>query len=182
MRRWPMMMAGTAAALLATVAVARAQHHQDQPYAGQQTRAIKALSEQQVSDLRTGRGMGLALAAELNGYPGPIHVLEHVEALGLSDTQRMTIESLVAAMKHETIPLGQQLIAAEAELDQKFADKSISGDSLAAAVRAIGEASASLRTAHLRYHLATVEVLTPAQVAAYNALRGYTTSKHERRH
>jgi hypothetical protein len=32
-------------------------------------RSIKALSDQQVSDLRAGRGMGLALAAELNGYP-----------------------------------------------------------------------------------------------------------------
>ena len=40
------------------------------PYAGMQSRPIKALSEQQVADLQAGRGMGLALAAELNGYPG----------------------------------------------------------------------------------------------------------------
>ena len=46
------------------------------PYAGMQARPIKALSEQQVADLAAGRGMGLALAAELNGYPGPSHVLE----------------------------------------------------------------------------------------------------------
>ena len=45
------------------------------PYAGYQQRPIKALSEQQIADLRAGRGMGLALAAELNGYPGPVHVL-----------------------------------------------------------------------------------------------------------
>ena len=37
------------------------------PYAGMQTRPIKALSDQQFSDLNAGRGMGLALAAELNG-------------------------------------------------------------------------------------------------------------------
>ena len=37
------------------------------PYAGQEGRPIKALSEQQIADLRTGRGMSLALAAELNG-------------------------------------------------------------------------------------------------------------------
>jgi hypothetical protein len=37
------------------------------PYAGMQTRPIKALSEQQISDLNAGRGMGLAMAAELNG-------------------------------------------------------------------------------------------------------------------
>ena len=41
-----------------------------QPYAGMETRPIKALSEQQIADLRTGRGMSLALAAELNGYTG----------------------------------------------------------------------------------------------------------------
>ena len=39
------------------------------PYAGMQTRAIKALSDQQIADLRAGRGMGMAL-------PGPAHVLE----------------------------------------------------------------------------------------------------------
>ena len=46
------------------------------PCAGMQARSIKALSEQQVADLKAGRGMGLALSAELNGYPGPAHVLE----------------------------------------------------------------------------------------------------------
>src|SRR5581483_11779332 len=66
-------------ALLAVGGVAFAQHlqHQHQssqaPYAGLQHRAVKALSDQQLADLRAGRGMGLALAAELNGYPGPIH-------------------------------------------------------------------------------------------------------------
>jgi hypothetical protein len=45
----------------------------DGTYAGQQTRAIKALSSQEEQDLRLGRGMGLAKAAELNGYPGPMH-------------------------------------------------------------------------------------------------------------
>ena len=60
----------SAALVLISAAVANAQT----PYAGMQTRPIKALSEQQVADLGAGRGMGLALAAELNGYPGPSHV------------------------------------------------------------------------------------------------------------
>ena len=55
------------------------------PYAGQQTRPIKALSDQQVADLIAGRGIGLALAAELNGYPGPSHLLELADRLDLSD-------------------------------------------------------------------------------------------------
>jgi hypothetical protein len=37
-----------------------------QPYAGLQNRSIKTLSDQQIADLNAGRGMGLALAAELN--------------------------------------------------------------------------------------------------------------------
>ena len=49
------------------------------PYAGMQARAIKALSAEQIADLKAGRGLSLALAAELNGYPGPRHVLELVE-------------------------------------------------------------------------------------------------------
>ena len=64
------------------------------PYAGMQTRPIKALSTQQVDDLRAGRGMGLALAAELNGYPGPSHVLELSEKLALSPAQKERIQKL----------------------------------------------------------------------------------------
>jgi len=45
-----------------------------QPYAGLQNRSIKTLSDQQIADLNAGRGMGLALAAELNGYP--VHYMQ----------------------------------------------------------------------------------------------------------
>src|SRR5260370_41824435 len=76
------------------------------PYAGLQTRPIKALSDQQVADLKAGRGMGLALAAELNGYPGPSNLLELADQLGLSDAQRNTVRSLFEAMRAETIPIG----------------------------------------------------------------------------
>jgi hypothetical protein len=38
-----------------------------QPYAGHETRPIKALSDREIADLKAGRGMGLALAAELCG-------------------------------------------------------------------------------------------------------------------
>jgi hypothetical protein len=44
------------------------------PYAGVENRGLKTLSEQQIEDFRGGRGMGMALAAELNSYPGPAHV------------------------------------------------------------------------------------------------------------
>ena len=92
-------------------------------YAGIQTRPIKALSEQQVADLKAGRGMGLALPAELNGYPGPRHVLELSEQLGLSAEQRARIQSLFDSMKAETVPLGERLLEQEAALDQQFASR-----------------------------------------------------------
>ena len=146
-----------------------------QPYAGLQARPIKALSEEQVADLRAGRGMSLALAAELNGYPGPAHVVELERSLGLSDAQRQTAQELFAAMKAETIPIGEQLIAQERELDRQFADRTITTDSLAAALQAIGATQARLRTAHLKYHLTMLGVLTPHQSQRYAELRGYAS-------
>src|SRR3954453_20528331 len=95
------------------VTAASAQH---QPYAGMQVRPIKALPDQQIDDLKAGRGMGLALAAELNGYPGPIHVLELGDRLDLSQTQRARMQSLFDSMKREAVELGERLIAEEAEL------------------------------------------------------------------
>jgi Spy/CpxP family protein refolding chaperone len=147
--------------------------HAQPPYTGLEARPIKALSEQQTADLRAGRGMGLALAAELNGYPGPMHVLELADALALSDQQRTKMRDLFAAMRAEAIPLGDKLIAQEAELDRQFANKTISPAGLAASMVAIGTTQAELRQAHLKYHLSTVEVLTPAQVQRYGELRGY---------
>jgi Spy/CpxP family protein refolding chaperone len=146
-----------------------------QPYAGLEGRPIKALSEQQIADLRAGRGMGLALAAELNGYPGPMHALELADALDLSDRQRAKMQELFAAMKAEAIPLGERLIGQEAELDKAFADKTITAASLAASTETIGATHAALRQAHLKYHLFTVEVLTPTQIQRYAELRGYKT-------
>jgi Spy/CpxP family protein refolding chaperone len=143
------------------------------PYAGFEKRPIKALSAQQLADLRAGRGMGLALAAELNGYPGPVHVLELARELELSDAQRSRVEALLAEMRRETIPLGERLIAQEGTLDQQFDAHSITPATLSADLEAIGATQAALRTAHLRYHLSMLDVLTPEQVHHYAQLCGY---------
>ena len=79
-----------AAALILTATAANAQA----PYGGMQIRPIKALSEQQIAHLGAGRGMGFALAAELNGYPGPSHVLELADRLELTAGQRAGIKAL----------------------------------------------------------------------------------------
>ena len=89
-----------------------------QPYAGLDTRTVKALSEKQIADLKAGRGMGLALAAELNGYPGPLHALDLAEALKLTAGQRSRIRELHDAMRAEAIIAGEALIRAEATLDK----------------------------------------------------------------
>ena len=149
-----------------------------QPYAGMQARAIKALSEQQIADLKAGRGMGLALAAELNGYPGPMHVLEHSTALGLSEAQRAKMQEFMAAVKAEAVPLGEQLIAQEAGLDRQFADKTITPAGLTAALQEIASTQAALRAAHLKHHLFAAELLTPAQLRRYGELRGYAAGDH----
>ena len=143
------------------------------PYAGFEQRAIKALSAEQIDDLRNGRGMGLALAAELKGYPGPVHVIELASELALADQQLARIRELFVAMKAETVSIGERLIAQEADLDRLFATRSVTAESLDTALLSIGATRTALRAAHLRYHLATVEVLTAAQVARYSELRGY---------
>ena len=144
-----------------------------QPYAGFQHRDIKALSAEQIVDLKAGRGMGLALAAELNGYPGPVHVLELADKLTLSDAQRGKVDTLYRAMKGEVIPIGDRYITQESALDRAFAQKTITPERLSDALAEIGVTQGALRTAHLKYHLATLEVLTPGQVHRYRQLRGY---------
>ncbi len=144
------------------------------PYAGMQARSIKSLSEQQISDLSEGRGMGLALAAELNGYPGPSHAIDLAEQLSLSPDQMAKLRAQFNAMKAEAVSIGSQLIEEERILDRQFVDKSITFKSLEKATQKIGQTQAKLRTTHLKYHLSTVAVLTPEQVGKYNQLRGYS--------
>jgi hypothetical protein len=152
------------------------------PYAGMQARAIKALSAEQIADLKAGRGMSLALAAELNGYPGPRHVLELGDQLGLTDQQRADVQRLFDAMTAEAIPLGEKLIAGEAELDALFARRAVMATSLGAATAAIGAIQAELRNTHLKYHLLTSGLLTAAQMQRYSELRGDVEEDIERQH
>jgi hypothetical protein len=165
--------------LLTTVAFAQS------PYSGLQSRPIKALSEQQVADLQAGRGMGLALPAELNGYPGPLHVLELADKLALTGEQRGKFQAMFASMKAEAVPLGEQLIALEGLLDRQFADRTVTPDTLAATTAQIGDVQGKLRNAHLKYHLIAADALNADQRKAYAALRGYggtTPHGHRPRH
>jgi Spy/CpxP family protein refolding chaperone len=165
---------------LAPVVAATAQA--PSPYSGQERRPIKALPETEMRDLAEGRGMGLAKAAELNSYPGPMHVLELADRLGLSEAQRAASEALVAPMRNQAIALGTQIIAAERDLDRAFAEHSVDADYLRRQVQKIASLQGELRATHLETHLAQRAVLTPEQIARYNALRGYGASAGSRQH
>jgi Spy/CpxP family protein refolding chaperone len=162
----------TALVLASTAAFAQS------PYAGMQMRPVKALSEQQVTDLRAGRGMGLALAAELNGYPGPMHVLELADKLDLSADQRAKVQQLFDSMKAEAIPVGSRLIEQEAELDRLFASRTITAERLKAMTASIAETQGALRDTHLKYHLSTAALLSQHQMQRYAELRGYAGGGH----
>ena len=159
--------------LLAGPAVGQQHHHEEAPYTGQHQREIKALSQQQLEDLRAGRGMGFALSAELNGYPGPLHVLELAPRLGLSADQTQRVQILYDAMKSEAIAAGEKLISAERALDRQFAERRVTPATLAALTAQVGDRQGELRAVHLKYHLMTAELLTEHQRHRYNELRGY---------
>ncbi|WP_422088292.1 Spy/CpxP family protein refolding chaperone [Variovorax sp.] len=142
------------------------------PYAGMQSRPIKALSARQVADLREGKGMSLALPAELNGYPGPSHTLELANQLELSDEQTLRVKGLFAQMKQEAMAAGEAVIEAEQALDELFKNRQATPDALKAVTARAALAQGQLRESHLRYHLAVADVLSPGQIATYTRLRG----------
>jgi Spy/CpxP family protein refolding chaperone len=143
------------------------------PYAGQQTRAIKALSDDDIASLLKGEGMGMAKAAELNGYPGPTHVLALAPQLKLTEPQRQQVQAIFDRMNAAAKPLGAELVEREQVLDQLFAKGEITPNRLATETAAIAELQGRLHSVHLGAHLETGAVLSLDQIALYEQLRGY---------
>lgn len=164
---------GLAIFVLVSLPVSLEAQHEHAPYAGEQVREIKALTPEAVEGLRAGEGMGYALAAELNGYPGPRHVLDLGEELGLSAKQRRKVEEVRSRMREAAVELGERLVAAERALDRAFASGEVPAEEVE---RLTGESAAiegRLRAAHLDAHLETRALLTEEQVDDYSRLRGY---------
>jgi hypothetical protein len=159
--------------LAATVLAAAATAAPPSPYAGQEARDIKALSDSEIDDLANGRGMGLAKAGELNGYPGPAHVLDMGAELALTAEQRAALAAIEQRMSAAAKPLGGEIIARERALDRAFAAGRITKPELAALTGEIGTLEGRLRAVHLAAHVETRDVLSAVQIARYNALRGY---------
>lgn len=134
---------------------------------------IRALSSERIEGLRAGQGLGYALAAELNGYPGPRHVLDLATPLGLSDEQEAAARNLFDAMKAEAVPLGRALLAREQAIEDLFRSGTVSEYALLEATAAAASVEARLRTTHLKYHIRMADLMTARQRRLYDRLRGY---------
>jgi Spy/CpxP family protein refolding chaperone len=143
------------------------------PYVPLQGRELKAVPQERVAGLLEARGLGYALTAELNSYPGPMHVLELADQLKLSAAQAERARALMDAMKAEGRVIGARIVDAETHLERMFRMGHIDQERLRAQTAAIGALEADLRRAHLAAHLDMRAILTAEQVASYDRLRGY---------
>jgi len=143
------------------------------PYHGQEGRAVKSLADEEIADLLAGRGAGFAKAAELNGVPGPLHLLEMKDEIALSAQQERRIEALFREMRENARTLGRRLVDLEAELNDAFAAGTATPPRLRELLSSIAEVERDLRYVHLAAHLETPAILSPDQIRNYNRLRGY---------
>jgi Spy/CpxP family protein refolding chaperone len=176
-------------AVLMLPALTLAQHSHS-PYAGQEKHAIKSLSEEDIQALRSGQGMGLARAGELNHYPGPRHVLDLAAQLQLSETQRAETQKIYDRMHHEAVRLGALIVDKEQELDHLFATETVDSQNLQSVAKQIAQLHGELRLVHLQAHVEMKRLLSREQIDAYDALRGYApaagpashTGSHQHQH
>ena len=158
------------------VQAADKQHNHLSNYAGEEARMIKSLSPDDIAELKRGGGWGLAKTAELNGVPGPAHLLEMKEQIALSEDQVFEITKLFNAMKTKAIKHGEKLIKLEKELEIHFRSGTITAPLLRSSLDAIAEVRKELRYVHLATHLETPAILSADQIENYNTLRGYFNS------
>jgi Spy/CpxP family protein refolding chaperone len=151
------------------------------PYKGQELREIKALPPEDIQGYLEGQGMGMAKAAELNSYPGPLHAMELSRKLQLTEHQRVKTEEIFDQMRVEAVRLGTLIVEREALLDRLFAEGTIDEMQLSELLDEIADLRGRLRYVHLRAHLQLKEVLSADQVEKYNMLRGYTDGRAGKR-
>jgi Spy/CpxP family protein refolding chaperone len=147
------------------------------PYVGEHVRYVKSLSTSDIDGLKSGTGTpfgGMAKLAELNGYPGPRHVLDLAQQMELTDSQTKQIEYIYQEMNSEAKILGNKILSIEMELDEKFSEGLIDKNHLKEKISESAEFYAKLRNVHLQSHIVMMDVLTLEQIQKYNELRGYT--------
>lgn len=172
---WSGWTAAVVAAVLTGVGLAapvQAQHESPSRHAEAGSDEVKTLTPAEVADLRAGAGMGMARPAELNGLPGPRHVLDLADSLRLTAPQRRQVEAVFEEMSEAARELGARIIEAEKTLDRAFA-AGAEPETLEAVVTDVASLRGALRWTHLRAHLRTAEILSPHQRHEYDRLRGY---------
>ncbi|MDQ3695504.1 MAG: hypothetical protein M3464_18075 [Chloroflexota bacterium] len=147
----------------------------DSPYADRYDPAapIRALTPEEIGQIERGEGAGFALPAELNGVPGPSHVLTMADELGLSSVQHTQVQAIFDEMRAAVIPAGARYLAAQQVLEADFRASTLTETDLPGRIADVFGREGELVAAHLLAHLQTAQMLTPAQIADYNRLRGY---------
>ena len=149
------------------------------PYVEYQGRSIMALSVEQIESYLAGDGMGFALAAELNGYPGPRHVLELADSLSLDTVQHDRVQAAFDSMRSRAQVLGAAVVDQELILDSLFAAGTITTERLESILAQLAALQGQLRAVHLAAHVALVDVLSDHQIREYQRLRGYSAEQHQ---
>ncbi|MXZ81503.1 MAG: hypothetical protein F4Z15_09145 [Gammaproteobacteria bacterium] len=153
---------------------ATAQHaHELSPYAHSRGTEVASLTDEEVSELRHGEGMGLARAAELNHFPGPKHLLELAPELGLSNDQVSRIRAIHDRMKSRAIAKGEDIIMAESHLAELFASGKPSIQEMTRVTGHLGTMRGQLQAIHLLAHIESAKELSHVQIRKYDRLRGY---------
>jgi len=127
--------------------------------------------------LELGAGAGMASYADLNGYPGPKHVLEMRDTLRLTDDQEKNLEAIFDEMSENARAKGELIIAKEIELDAKFRLGVATMSGVLRLSGEIGMLRGELRAVHMTAHIQAKEILTKQQIGLYNAIR-HKSSQH----
>ena len=157
-------------AITAAAAAASAQHgHGAASAEGHQM--VQACATEFEKVVGEGRGFGLAFAADQNGYPGPMHVLELRDRLKLTADQEAKARDLMHAMFAESRPKSARLLEAEARLRRLFAERVADDAAVRAAVAEVERARSEVRLVHLLTHLKTRDLLSEDQRRLYHETR-----------
>ena len=135
---------------------------------------LQTLSAQQTSDYLSGAGMGFGRSAESHGYPGPKHVLELSDKLGITAEQKSKLEASMKTMRETASRLGEQIVAKERELDGIFTSGAVDVETITALTTEIGRLQGRLRAVHLTAHIEGKRILTEEQIQKYKEERGHS--------
>jgi Spy/CpxP family protein refolding chaperone len=161
----------TLAGLFGGAAITLGQHDHGSGHQQGHHRTAEACETEFDKVVGEGRGFGMAFAADQNGYPGPLHVLELKDRLKLTAEQEAAMQRLMHTMFSESKPKSARLLAAEAKLRRLFAERAADPAAVRAAVDEVERARSEVRLVHLLTHLKTRDLLTEDQRRTYHEAR-----------